>query len=150
MNQEQEIILDNKRYFKFYLIAPMIATAVYSLSVFIMGLILMIAVAPECALIWFGLILSPAIYFLMKGVLSYYILNIYYLKEIKVNTAYIYKQMNEGETKVKIELNGKKKNEAVIKGRPMLKSGTDLKCPLCKTIVTPDAKFCPNCKTRFI
>ncbi len=85
--ENEKVLQDNQKYFNFYLILPRIVTIILGVLFFIAGLCMFgssgmfarIFVLPT----WIaGAIVCVLTYYLMKVVLSYNILNIYYLKKI--------------------------------------------------------------------
>mgnify|MGYP001043255746 FL=1 len=86
---DKEIIAENERYFKFFNVLPYVVTIVFAVACFVLGIVF--AAAFEAAycipIFWFGgAAFCVANYWVLKIVLSYRILQIYYLKKIASNS----------------------------------------------------------------
>ena len=80
---EQQILDDAKEYFKDFVRIPKIATIVYIICCFVVGLIVALIAEDAIGFVFWGAILiSPLIYIALKQKFSYPILHIYYLKKI--------------------------------------------------------------------
>lgn len=79
------VILENERWFKFWILLPVITTIIYAVASFVLGIVFA-AVFENGTYLWIfwggGAVFCALNYLFLKIVLSYRILHIYYLKNI--------------------------------------------------------------------
>ena len=87
IGEDIEIISENEKWFKFFVILPKAITIFFAIACFILGIIFGESTDGISLLIcWFGgAILCALNYVILKIVLSYQILHIYYLKKSAFN-----------------------------------------------------------------
>ena len=86
---EEQIIEDNERCFKVFVVLPKVTTIFLAVVFFLLGIILAIAAEDAIHLLIFwggGIIYCVLNYIVLKLVLSYKILHIYYLKKLSLNS----------------------------------------------------------------
>lgn len=85
---DEAIITDNERWFNFFVILPKAASIFFAVVCFILGIVFSSIIENAIFLLVFwggGIVFCAINYVILKLVLSYQILHIYYLKKISLN-----------------------------------------------------------------
>lgn len=88
INNDEEIIAENERWFKFFVLLPVIVTMFFATACLVLGFILAVEIDMIFLLIFWGGggVFCALTYAFLRIVLCYKILHIYYLKELVNNS----------------------------------------------------------------